>query len=197
MDNIVADSTFYIFFFDDIKCANHLNCILESYGAHIGPTIKNEIGHYLESDKDINGKITDTTINVDFQNILDQYQISLLSAFPGLERWDKKGEFEVIGISYILKESGNLKYLIVDDGAPYKFIKNQLNYIKDNLTRTFGFLAMGVVDDRLLSKTLLQEVMHKTEKEILQGNKPINIDENIWNSIVKPRMMCALERYNG
>ena len=185
MDNIVADSTFYIFFFDDIKCANHLNCILDSYGAHIGPTIKSEIGHYLESDKDINGKITDTTINVDFQNILDQYQISLLNAFPDLKRWDKKGEF------------GNLKYLIVDDKAPYKFIKNQLRYINDNLTRTFGFLAMGVVDDELLSKTLLQEVMHKTEKEILLGNKPINIDKDRWISVVKPRMMKALERYNG
>jgi len=194
MDNIVADSTFYIFFFDDIKCANHLNCILDSYGAYMGPTIKSEISHYLEADKDINGKVTDTTINVDFQNILDQYQVSLLSAFPKLKRWDKKGEFEVIGISYLLKESGNLKYLIVDDGPPYKFIKNQLNYIKDNLTRTFGFLAMGVVDDKLISKILLQEVINITEKEISLGNKPINIDKNIWFSIVKPRMMNALEK---
>jgi hypothetical protein len=197
MDNIVADSTFYIFFFDDIKSAGHLNCILDSYEAHIGPTIKDEIGHYLESYDEIKGKITYDAINVDFQNILDQYQISLLSAFPGLQKWDKKGEFEVIGLSYLLQERGSLKYLIVDDKAPYRFIKSHLSFINNNLTRTFGFLARGVIDDELLSKTLLQEVIDETEKEILLGNKPINIDKDIWISVVKPRMMEALEECNG
>ena len=85
----------------------------------------------------------------------------------------------------------------MDDKAPYKFIKSQLRFINNNLTRTFGFLAMGVVDDELLSKTLLQEVIDETEREILLGNKPINIDKGIWISVVKPRMMEALERCNG
>ncbi len=197
MDNIVADSTFYIFFFDDIKSAGHLNSILDSYDAYIGPTIKGEIGHHLESDEEIKGKITDIAIKVDFQNILDQYQISLLSAFPGLQKWGKKGEFEAIGLSYLLQELGSLKYLIVDDKAPYKFIKSQLRFINNNLTRTFGFLAMGVVDDELLSKTLLQEVIDETEKVISLGHEPLNINRDIWISVVKPRMMEALEECNG
>lgn len=197
MNNIVADSTFYIFFFNDIKSTGHLNCILDSYNAHMGPTIKDEIGHHLESDEEINGKITNIAINVDFKNILDQYQISLLNAFPGLQKWDKKGEFEVIGLSYLLQELGSLKYLIVDDKSPYKFIKSQLKFINKNLTRTFGFLAMGAVDDELLSKSLLQKIMDETEKEISLGNKPLNIDENIWNTAVKPKMMEVLERCNG
>ena len=197
MYNIVADSTFYIFFFDDIKSAGHLNCILDSYNAHIGPAIKSEISRHLESNEEIKRKITNVDINVDFQNILDQYQISLLSAFPGLQKWDKKGEFEVIGLSYFLQELGSLKYIIVDDKAPYKFIKSQLKFINNNLTRTFGFLAMGVVDDELLSKSLLQKVIDETEKEISLGNKPLNIDENIWISAVKPIIIEAMERCNG
>jgi len=197
MSNIVADSTFYIFFFNDIKNTDHLNSILDSYNAHIGPMIKDEISHHLELNEEINGKITNIGINVDFKNILDQYQISLLNAFPGLQKWDKKGEFEVIGLSYLLQELESLKYLIVDDKAPYTFIKNQLKFINKNLTRTFGFLALGAMEDKLLTKSLLQKIIGETEREIALGNKPLNIDENIWNTTVKPRMMEVLERCNG
>lgn len=197
MSNIVADSTFYIFFFNDIKNPNHLNIILDSYNAHIGPMIKDEIGHHLESNTEINGKITNIGINIDFKNILDQYQISLLNAFPGLQKWDKKGEFEVIGISYLLQELESLKYLIVDDKSPYTFIKNQLMFINKNLTRTFGFLVSGAMEDKLLTKSLLQKIIDETEREISSGNKPLNIDENIWNTTVKPRMMEVLERCDG
>ena len=197
MDNIVADSSFYIFFLNEIKRPKHLSYILGVYSAHIGPVIKDEIKSHLDSEAEIQNKIEDMAINVSFLNILEQYQISLLATFPTLQKWYKKGEFEVIGMSYLLQERGVLKYLILDDKAPYTFIKHHLRFINRNLTRTFGFLIMATVEDKQLPSKLMGDVMAETEKLVSQGNKPINIDKEIWAKIVKPKLVEAMERYNG
>ena len=69
-----------------------------------------------------NIKIKDLSTDIDFSDIISQYQISLIETFPDMQKWENKGEFETIGISYYLKEIGHLKYLIIDDKRPYTFV---------------------------------------------------------------------------
>lgn len=42
-NNLISDASFYLCFLDDIKKPEHLIKILESFEAHVSPTIKQEI----------------------------------------------------------------------------------------------------------------------------------------------------------
>ena len=188
MAGVVADSSFYILFYGDIGDPSILHTISEEYELHIGKVLKNELKMHLEPDRKIKQGLIDVSTDVDFVRLIEDYCDVIKIAFPDLGSWKDDGEFEAIGLSYVLRQYGKLKYLIIDDKKPRNFVLTNLDSIKQYLVRTIRFLydAYGI------DKTLNREQVLRTYEDILEsikrGRRPLSLTKGQWFKYVKPFM---------
>lgn len=186
MDRVAADSTFYIFFYADIKDKDSLYYILKNYDMYVGERIKEELNRHIHKDAIFNELIIDTNTDVDFSELLRVFYNFLTSEYPQIQGKIKDGEYEAIGIAYLLKEIKTLKYLIIDDKYAYNFIIKNLDSIKENLVRTIRFLYLSHIKDSILEKELVIDILMALKKEIDEGKTPLYITKDMWERDVKP-----------
>lgn len=136
MDNIVADSTFYICFLDDINLPDYLSRILEKFTAHLSPKILEEISksknsHYiLDNKKLLINKFEKTNL------ILGEALKPLFS----IEQ-KNKGEHEIIVLAYVCYNMKIDFILVVDEESTRRFIQRNFPYLCNNLTNTIYFIG--------------------------------------------------------
>lgn len=131
---IIADSSFYLCFLDDIDRPGELVKIIDCFDFLLTPIVENEIMKSKNYRKIKNHKnIHSINFSFDFGKILR----------PMFSKEEIiKGEHEIIGVAYILYQLKVNFYFILDDGGARKFVLNNLTFLVNLMVGTIKFLAI-------------------------------------------------------
>ena len=132
--SIIADSSFYICFLDDIKKPEYLKHILTHFRFVIGKIVKKEIARSPMFKK------IESIINTVVDNIsADENFDELLKPFFSVKEIEK-GEDEVIAIAYVFNILELYFYFILDDESARHFVEINFSELKDRMYGTVGFI---------------------------------------------------------
>ena len=155
---LVADSTFFICFLDDIKQPTVLLEIGKKFVFRLSPVVSTEIKKSQNY-----SKVSYATCFQDFKSELNLGE-ALRPFFSNAQL--KKGESEVIAISYILHNMGVDFFLILDDWDARNFVEIHLGYMHTTMRGTVGFLGdcycTHQVFDKEKTLSLLDEIDNST-----------------------------------
>jgi len=177
--NIVADSTFFSCCTCDIKRNDILFLFLDSYSFHIGKRIINELPRILTDDKRFRKIVNERTF--------DYYQ--LIKPFFGRDpKHIDDGEYEAIGLGYLLESQGLLYILVLDDRRPRNFVKNHFPSLTKKMKGTIGLVESSCCEDHTLSRELALEFLEAIRTSIDNGHKerPCSIDKKNIGAILIP-----------
>jgi hypothetical protein len=178
-DSVVADSTFYSCCACDIKRKDILFRFLAAYPYFLGNKILRELPEPLTRD----GDFTRLVISYNF----DYYQ--LIKPFFGRRPHHiNDGEYEAIGIAYMLDVQDKLRFLILDDRRPNKFAKNHFGHLAPRVKGTIGFVREACCEDQKISPEYALEFLIEIENALKNGKKqrPCSIDPKIYTAILMP-----------
>jgi hypothetical protein len=197
LSGIAADASFYILFYNDIADVTSLHIISEKYDMYITNKLKLELINHIKHDLKFEQFVVDISDDIDIVEMLENYCETIKLFYPNIGSWKNGGEFEVIGLAYILKQYGLLSYVIIDDSAPHNFVKNNLSNINMHLIRSIGFLYASFKRDKLLKGEHVIEIYNNILSSIKKGKRPLNITEKEWVKIVKPYIIEIQCDLNG
>lgn len=166
---ILADSSFYICFLDDINRHDCLGKIVIEFDFILPPIVNSEIQKsknysVIKNCKDI----------VPFSLYYDVS--SILKPFFGSQEI-KKGEHEVIGYAYFLNENSDKFYFILDEDGPRKFVERYFPTLTPLMKGTAKFVGMCACEFYIMSKQEVREVLTLIE------NSPFRITKNILDKV--------------
>jgi len=134
-EDIIADSSFYICFLDDVNDPKSLSKIINSQDFRFigGKLVKSEVMESKNCCKieSLGEKIVDPT-SYNYGEILKPF-------FGSSEL--KKGEHESISIAYIHSLNGKNFKLVLDDRQPRMIIRKHFSELETKLTGTVGFVG--------------------------------------------------------
>jgi len=178
-DAVVADSTFYSCCACDIERKDILFKFLSSYSFFLGDKILEELPKPLTNDKDFVQLIT--AYNFDYFQLIKPY-------FGRNPHHINDGEYEAIGIGYMLDAQDKLRFLILDDRRPNKFAKKHFIHLAPRVTGTIGFVQEACCEDHRISPEHALEFLLEIENALTSGKKerPCSIDPEICTAILMP-----------
>ncbi len=176
--SIVADSSFFICFIDDIKKPQELSRILsfELFRFILCKIIMNEIGHCLT--KEIDKLIGSKTTEFDYY----EYGNILMPLFSDYEI--KKGEHEVIVTSFILNFLGEDFLFILDDNEARKFVQNNFRELLPFRKGTVGFIKTCHCQYGIFTKIEVIDLLKLIDKS------EFRIDSRIIINTIKEIEIC-------
>jgi len=184
--SVIADTTFYSCFLNDINDVYSLIKIIKSgkFLFTFGPVILSElrrnpnfikIKDYLEK----------------FQELVTYDIKELVKPFLG-EYAVKKGEDEVIGIAIVYTLLGRDYILILDEDNARKFVKrlsssiSSFKPLEDNMTGTAGFIKKCACEFKIFEKKEAITLLYKIKES------KFRIDENLIDLIIHELMKVRL-----
>ena len=178
-DSVVADSTFYSCCACDIKRKDILFMFLSAYSYFIGDKILGELPERLTNDNNFTQNIT--AYNFDYYQLIKPF-------FGRNPHHIHDGEYEAIGIGYMLDAQNRLRYLILDDRRPNKFAKKHFNNLAPRVKGTIGFVQASCCDDHRIGSEHALEFLVEIENALTSGEKqrPCSIDPEILRTILMP-----------
>jgi len=178
-DSVVADSTFYICCTCDIKRKDILFRFLSAYSYFLGDRILGELPKPLTSTTDFSRLVT--VYNFDYYQLLKPY-------FGRNPHHIHDGEYEAIGIGYMLDAQDKLRFLILDDRRPNKFAKKHFSSLAPRVKGTLGFVKEACCEDQRISREHALEFLREIENTLTRGKKqrPCSIDPEIYTAILMP-----------
>ncbi len=178
-DSVVADSTFYSCCACDIERKDILFEFLSAYSFFLGDKILEELPKPLTNNNDFS-QLT-TAYNFDYYQLIKPF-------FGRNPDHINDGEYEAIGIGYMLDAQDKLRFLILDDRRPNKFAKRHFIHLAPRVTGTIGFVQGACCEDRRISKEHALEFLLEIEKALKIGKKqrPCGIDPEILKTILMP-----------
>ncbi|ETA68461.1 hypothetical protein MettiDRAFT_1932 [Methanolobus tindarius DSM 2278] len=191
-DNVVADSSFYICYCDDIKKHDFLSDILSLYSFHVGPIIKGELpedlidSNYFQSSVAVN--------DASFFELVKPY-------FGRIDSHKNDGEYEAIGLAYDLNTTSNLKCLIIDERRAYNFVNSNFPSLKSKLTRNIGFILNCCQTDKTVSVHLVIDILESIKECIIEaetnGNqkRPCSFDKKTCEEIIVKLIKQLKDKY--
>ncbi len=180
MKAIVADSSFYICFLDDIKRPCSLHRILNVFDFYIGRIIASEIK------KSSNKKMIMTWLNSDVVKLLeieDENYGELLRPFFSQSEVTK-GEHEAVAIAVILHLENSLLRVIIDDKAARNFLKNNFPDLSVKLRGTCGFIKDCHCVHKILTKNETKEILINIK------NSNFRIKDELVDSLIEQVEAC-------
>jgi predicted nucleic acid-binding protein len=144
-EDVIADSSFYICFLDDVDDPNSLSRIINSQNFRFigGKLVCSEIkeSKNCANVESLDEKIVDPT----------SYNYGeILKPFFGRSEL-KKGEHESISIAYIHSSNGKNFKLVLDDRQPRMIIKKNFPDLENKLTGTVGFIGLCNYEYKIFS----------------------------------------------
>lgn len=172
--DVIADSTFYICFLDDIEYPDGLKKIFLSkkFEFIIGPVVEAEI----RSSKNYY-QISECLSRVRKHPLPFRYG-EIVRPFLGIEEI-RKGEHEVIGIAIVYYLRGIDFILILDDNGPRKVIAKRLAGIKSKMTGTVGFVKLCCCHYKIYSIQEAKNILEKIK------NSKFRVPSNIVDDIIR------------
>ncbi|MDI9394462.1 MAG: hypothetical protein QM426_03155 [Euryarchaeota archaeon] len=191
-ENIVADTSFYLCYHNDIRNNECLNAFLDSYSFYLGSRILSELPKSLVE--------SDNFLSV--VNFNDESFFELIKPFFGRSTThENDGEYEAIGLAYHLNLHFGLKYLIIDDGRAYKFVASNFKSLEHKLTRNIGFIVKSYKEDSVLSLKMAIEILESiklcVQKAITEGStsRPCSADPKVCREILIPLIQKLKDEY--
>ena len=162
---ILADSSFYICFLDDITRHDCLIKVIVEFDFVLPPIVHSEIQKSKNYSVIKNCKdIIPLTLSYDIASILRPF-------FGNKEI--KKGEHEVIGYAYFLNENKDKFYFILDEDGPRKFVERNFCTLIPYMAGTAKFVGMCACEFYIISKEEVREVLSLIEKSTFRVTKNI------------------------
>jgi predicted nucleic acid-binding protein len=162
--NIIADSSFYSCFLDDINDPDFLYRIIEKFDFYITPIVECEIK--IEKNKSLkeNKKIIRIDNYIDFGEILKPFLSKKII---------DKGEHEVIGLGFHFLMIGIPFYLVIDDKEARSFVKKNLSVLCACLHGTVGLIYLCCCNFGIFSKSETVATFNKIENSKFRISKEI------------------------
>lgn len=159
MTKVIPDSSFYICFIDDIKEPKYLIRMLSANAMEfiIGQKIKEEIK------KSQNYNAIEILIDNHTQSFEYYKYGEILKPFFSAEEI-KKGEHEVIVISYVMYHLGIAFIAIIDEDESRKFVEKNFPELLEKLVGTVGFIALCCCKYKIFSKNECILLLNKIKK---------------------------------
>lgn len=164
MKDLIADSSFYICFLDDIQCYEDLLKIMDHFKVHISPKVSEEISksnHFskIKFHKNINNF---TLPNFDIGE--------LIKPFFSKDQV-VKGEHEVIVIAYFIYNLKKNLLLIIDEIGPRQFVEKNYPYLTKFMIGTVGMIGSCCSNYSLFTKERSRELLDKIENSVFRVNR--------------------------
>lgn len=149
-NQIVADSTFYLCFLEDIHKPEVLIHVLDFFDFLITPLVQEEVSR----------SISYTEIQ-SHPKLIPYPKENLGEALRPFfsEKQIQKGETEVIELAYDFFINGNPKLFILDDKQPRSFVHRTLPYLEDLMIGTVGFVGDCYCDYSIIEKDNAQALV--------------------------------------
>ena len=130
-NQMIADSSFYLCFLEDIKKPDVLISVLDKFELFIPPLVCREIS------------VSSNFNTIQTHPKLTRYNGTFGEALRPFfsEKQVQKGETEVIGLAYDFFIKGNPKRIILDDKQARSFVQRHLPELQKLLTGTIGFVG--------------------------------------------------------
>ena len=146
---MLADSSFYLCFLEDIEKPDILLEILSAFKFIIPPLVFEEV----KICKNYNHMYGANTIEI-LPSEMNLGEI-LKPFFSEAE----KGEAEVIELAHLLHEYNKIHILILDEQNARKFVTSNLPHLCENMTGTVGFIGKCHCNFRILPKLIALEII--------------------------------------
>ena len=178
-DCVVADSTFYSCCACDIKRKDILFRFLSLYPFYLGEKISSELPEFLTNNNDFSRSVNE--YNFDYFQLIKPF-------FGRNASHVDDGEYEAIGIGYMLDVQDKLRFLILDDRRPNKFAKTHFVRLASRVTGTIGFVQEGCCTDRKISADHALEFLNEIKQAVTEGEKerPCSITPDACRAILMP-----------
>jgi len=173
---LVADSSFFVCFLDDIKKPENLKKILDTLKFYLPSCILKEIAR-SDNFKEIE-KCSE------LRRIESEYPLAdILRPFVSDEQYEK-GESEAIALAFILFRLRKLNRLILDDGEARDFVKYHVNFLFSLMTGTVGFIGDCCCKYNLFTKSETLTIL-----ECIKSSK-FHISDNVINTVKQRIGVC-------
>lgn len=176
---VVADSSFYICFLDDIRRPKYLIRIIKNFEFLIGEILENEIRqsqNYFHVKNFIGTKI----ILFDYK---DYFYGELLKPLFSVGEI-RKGEHEVIAITVIIFSLHKKLISIIDDKEAIKFIEKNFPKIYNMVIRTVRFVEKCCCEYKIFSKKEAKEILN------LIKNSKFRVNDDIIEKVIQDIDRC-------
>lgn len=166
MEDLVADSSFYLCFLDDIDCPNDLISVIDNFRANIPPRIHSEVTksknyHLINKHKNLN---IFTFANFDIGE--------LIRPFFSKEEI-VRGEHEIIVVAYFFYNINKNFLLVVDEKGPRNFIKTNFIYLAPLLVGTVGMIGKCFYIHNIYTKQKTLDLLNLVENSKFRVEKGI------------------------
>lgn len=168
MIDLIADSSFYLCFLDDIKCPDDLSRIIDNFTAHLSPRVDSEI------QKSGNYKKISNHKNLNIFRPADFEIGELVRPFFSKDEVNK-GEHEIVIVAYFTYNLKNNLVLIIDDKSPRIFIEKNFDYLTPFLTGTVGMIGKCFYTFNIFNKNECLSMLDKIESSKFRVNSEIII----------------------
>lgn len=168
-NQIVADSTFYLCFLEDIKRPEALKSIIDEFDLLITPLVYKEVD--CSSNFDVIKNHPKLILYP--QEVLGEALRPFFS-----EKQILKGETEVIELAYNFYVDGTPKILILDDKQARSFVLRQLPYLQESLIGTVGFVGDCYCEYNVFEKDTAKTLV------ILIGESPFRVSAYVIREVL-------------
>jgi predicted nucleic acid-binding protein len=172
---IIADSSFYLCFLDDIEEPDCLLKIISVFDFYIPPIVAEEIRISEREKLRDNQKIVRIDNYIDFGEILRPFLSQEII---------NKGEHEVIGLGYHFYQINLKFYLIVDEDEARDFIRENLPYLLQSLHGTVGLIGICHCHYNIFKKETTIDILERIDQS------KFRISKDILNKIKREVKTC-------
>jgi len=178
-DSVAADSTFYSCCTCDIKRKDILTNFLRAYSFYVGNRILSELPNSLVSDNNFIQSVN--VANFDYYELIKPF-------FGRNPDHINDGEYEAIGIGYMLDMEDRLRFLIIDDRRPYKFVKRHFSHLASRMNGTIGFVQNACCEDRRITPNEALDFLLEIKNALNSSEKtrPCSINPDVCRAILMP-----------
>jgi predicted nucleic acid-binding protein len=161
---IIADSSFYLCFLDDIGDPDFLYRIIDRFDFYITPIVEREIQIDRNQSLKNNERLVRIGHYIDFGEIIKPFLSKKVT---------DTGEHEVIGLGYHCFMIGLPFNFIIDDNEAREFVKKNLNPLLSFLHGTVGFIGLCCCQFLIFSKDETIAIFNKIERSKFRISKNI------------------------
>lgn len=172
---VIADTSFYLCFIEDICQPATLVKIINTFDFYYSNIIEEEVD--FDNIEELRGHRN----LIGLQNFVDFGQI--LKPFFSQEEI-KKGEHEVIGMSFLFVQLGLTFIFILDDAPARKFVTHKIPQLVGYMHGTAGFLGICCCTYLIFTKEEIYSLLHEIE------HSDFFITKNVINTVIERVRSC-------